>query len=167
MEIECKKAEVKKNLNMKCEYEKGEIRLFDTRVALTNLLPACKKIDKIFGSGAEVIVHCIASEQGRQLCKTAMTNNPSTSKRDLLEEVVDIQTRAGWGITHLEIIKNNPLRIEVTVKNSPIKGLQGSLKHLIGSFWTGVLSEGFSQQLKCASFSYDEKEDTLRCIITA
>jgi predicted hydrocarbon binding protein len=167
MEIQCKKAEVKKNLNLKCKYEKGEIRLFDTRVALTNLLPACKKIDKIFGSGAEVIVHCIASEQGRQLFKTAITNNPDTSKAGLLEEVVDIQTRAGWGITHLEIIKNDPLRIEVTVKNSPIKVLQGSLKHLIGSFWTGILSEAFGRQLKCESFSYDEKEDTLRCILTS
>ncbi len=165
MEIEYKEVKEKSNQNLKCDYEKGEIRFFDTRVALTNLLPACKKIDEIFGSGAEVIVHCIASEQGRQLFETAKASNPNTNNEDLLKSIVAIQTRGGWGITQLKIINNNPAKIEVIIKNSPIKSLHGSRKHLICSFWAGVLSEYFDQRLNCASHSLDE-EGTFNCTIT-
>lgn len=167
MEIEHKKVEVKKNLNVKFDSEKGEIRLFGTRIALTNLPLGCKKIDRMFGTGGEVIVDGMAFEQGRQLFEAMVTNSPNKSKEDLLKEVVDLQPQVGWGITALEIISNSPPKIEVTVKNPPVKTLQGSSKHLIGSFWAGVLSKYFSEQLKCASFSYDEKEDELHCIITA
>jgi hypothetical protein len=167
MEVEYKKIEAKKDLNVQFDYEKGEIRLFGTRIALTNLIPACKKIDKMFGTGGEVIVNCMAFEQGRQLFEAMITNSSNKSKEELLKEMVDIQPQAGWGIVGLKIIKDNPPKIEVTVKNPPVKTLQGSSKHLIGSFWAGVLSKHFSRQLKCASFSYDEKEDELRCMITA
>ena len=166
MEIEYKKVEVKKNLNMKFDYEKGEIRLFGARMALTNLVPACEKIDKMFGTGGEVIISCMAFEQGRQLFEAMKTSNPNKSKEELLKEVVDLEPQTGWGITSLEIISDNPPKIEVIVKNPPVKTLHGSSKHLIGSLWAGVLSKYFSQQLKCTSFSYDEKEDKLHCIIT-
>lgn len=167
MEIEHKKVEVKKNLNMKFDYEKGEIRLFGARMALTNLVPACEKIDKAFGTGGEVIVHCMAFGTGHQLFEVMMTNNPNKNKGELLKEVVDLQRQSGWGITSLKIISDNPPKIEVAVKNSPVRTLRGSSKHLIGSFWAGVLSKYFIQQLKCVSFSYDEKKDELNCIITA
>jgi hypothetical protein len=166
MEIEYKKMKEKPQLNVKFVHEKGEIRLFGTRLALTNLLPACEKVDKMFGTGGEVIIHCMAFEQGRQLFEAVMTNSPNKSREELLKEVVDVQPRAGWGIANLEIINAKPLKIEVTVKNPPVKSLQGSSKHLIGSFWSGILSKYFNKQLKCTSFSYDEKEDMLRCIIT-
>jgi len=166
MEIEIKEAETKKNFNMKFDHEKGEIRLFDTRIALTNLLPACEKIDQMFGTGGEVIVSCMFLEQGRQLFQTMIRNTPNKSKEELLKEMVNLQPHFGWGITSLEIISNNPPKIKITVKNPIVKTLQGSSKHLIGSFWAGVLSEYFSQQLKCASFFYDEKEDELHCTIT-
>lgn len=166
MEIEHKKVEVKKNLNVEFDYEKGEIRLFGTRIALWNLLPACKKVDKMFGTGGEVIVCGMAFEQGCQLFEAMTTNSPNKSKEELLKEMVDLQSQAGWGITSLRIISDNPPKIEVTVKNPPVKTVQGSSKHLIGSFWAGVLSKYFSKQLKCASFSYDEREDGLHCVIT-
>ncbi|MFQ6086544.1 MAG: hypothetical protein ACE5OV_00830 [Candidatus Bathyarchaeia archaeon] len=167
MEIEYKRIEEKKSLNIKFDYEKGEIRLFGTRVALTNLLPGCEKVDKMFGTGGEVIINCVAFEQGCQLFEAMMTNSPSKGKEELLKEVVDVQPQAGWGITSLKIITDNPPKIEITVKNSPVKTVRGSSKHLIGAFWAGVLSKYFSRQLKCASFSYDEKGDKLHCIITA
>lgn len=167
MKIEHKKVEVKESLNMKLDYEKGEIRLFGIRIALANLLPACEKIDKMFGTGGEVIIHCMAFEQGRQLFEAMNANNLNKSKEELLKEVADLELQAGWGITTLKIISDDPPKIEVTVKNSPVKTLQGSSKYLIGSFWAGVLSKYFSQQLKCGSFSYDEKEDELYCTITA
>lgn len=166
MEIERKKLDVKKNPNMKFYFDKGEIRLFGNRIALTNLLPACEKLDEMFGTGGEVITHCMAFEQGRQLFEATMTNRPNKSKEDLLKEVVDLELRAGWGIANLKIISGNPPKIEVAVKNSPVKTLQGSSKYLVGSFWAGVLSTYFNQQLKCISFSYDEQKDKLRCIIT-
>jgi len=167
MEIECKKIEEKTNLNVKFDCEKGEIRLFGTRIALTNILPACREIDKMFGTGGEFIVNCMAFEQRSQLFKAMVTNSPNKSKEELLKEVIDLQPQAGWGITSLKIISDNPPKTEVAVRNPPVKTLQGSSKHLIGSFWAGVLSKYFSEQLKCVSFSYDEKEDELYCIITA
>ena len=152
---------------MKFDYEKGEIRLFGARIAFANLLPACEKIDKMFGTGGEVIINCMAFEQGRQLFEAMMTNNPNKSKEELLKEMGDIQPQAGWGITSLKIVSGNPPKIEVAVKNSPVKTIQGSSKYLTGSFWAGVLSEYFSRQLKCVSFSYNEMEDELHCIISA
>ncbi|MFQ6073700.1 MAG: hypothetical protein ACE5KC_00635 [Candidatus Bathyarchaeia archaeon] len=167
MEIEYKKIEEKTNRNVKFDHEKGEIRLFGTRIALTNLLPACEKVDKMFGTGGEVIINCMAFEQGRQLFEAMMTNSPNKSKEELLKEVADVQPQAGLGIASLEILSDNPPKIEVVVKNSPVKTLRGSAKQWIGAFWAGVLSKYFSQQLKCTSFSYDEEEDKLRCVITA
>ncbi len=167
MEIEYKKVEVKKNLNVKFDYRKGEIRFFGTRIALTNPFPACEKVDKMFGTGGEVIVICMAFEQGRRLFEAMIANSPNKSKKELLNEVVDVQPQMGWGIAGLKITSDDPPKIEVAVKNSPVKTLQGSSKHWIGSFWAGVLSACFSQQLKCRSFSYDEKEDELHCLITA
>jgi hypothetical protein len=108
----------------------------------------------------------MAFEQGRQLFEAMITNSPNKSKEELLKEVVDVQPQAGWGITSVEILSVNPPKIEIGVKNPPVKTLQGSSKHLIGSFWAGVLSKYFNKQLKCAIFSYDEKEDAFRCIIT-
>ena len=108
-----------------------------------------------------------AFEQGRQLFEAMMVNNPNESKEELLRETVDSQPQGGWGITCPTILTVDPPEVEVAVKNSPVKTLKGSSKHLIGSFWAGVLSKYFSQQLKCASFSYDEKEDRLYCTITA
>ena len=166
MEVECKKIEEKKSLNLKFDYEKGEIRLFGTRIALTNLFPACERIDKMFGTGGEVIISCMAFEQGRELFEAMMANNPNKSKEELLQEIVDLEPQAGWGRTSLEILSDNPPKIEVAAKNPPVKTSRGSSKHLIGSFWAGVLSNYFSQQLKCTNFSYDGKEDKLHCTIT-
>ena len=167
MELAHKKVETKENLNLRFDYEKGEIRLFGARIALTNFIPACEKIDQMFGTGGEVIVSCMAFEQGRQLFEAMMVNNPNESKEELLREAVDLQPQGGWGITSLRFLTVDPPEVEVAVKNSPVKTLKGSSKHLIGSFWAGVLSEYFIQQLKCVSFSYDETEDRLCCTITA
>lgn len=166
MEVECKKIEAKDKPNIKFDHKRGEIRLFGTRIALTNLIPACEKVDKMFGTGGEVIISCMAFEQGRQLLEVMMANNLNKNKEELLKEIVDLEPQGGWGITRLKILSGDPPKIEVVVKNPPIKTLQGSSKQLIGSFWAGVLSNYFSQQLKCASFSYDETEDKLHCRIT-
>ncbi|MGD8506599.1 MAG: hypothetical protein PVF15_08055 [Candidatus Bathyarchaeota archaeon] len=167
MEIEYKKVKVRKNSNVKFDWERGEIRLCGTRIALINMLPACERIDKMFGTGGEVIVNCMAFEPGRQLFEAMVKDNPNKNKEELLREMVDALPQTGWGITNLKIINNAPPKIEVAVENSPVKTLQGSSKHLIGSFWAGVLSKYFSKQLKCVNFSYDENGDTLYCMITS
>lgn len=167
MEVEYKKIEAKNNLNIQFDYEKGEIRLFGTRITLANLHLCCKKIDKMFGTGGEVIVNLMAFEQGSQLFEAMKTNSPDKSKEALLNEVVEIQQQSGWGITSLKIISDNRPKVEVTVENPPVKTVHGSSKHLIGAFWAGVLSRYFGQKLKCTGFSYDEKEDEFRCTVTA
>jgi len=166
MEIEYERVTDKRVSNLYFDHEKGEIRLFGVRIALTNLLPACEKMDKMFGTGAQVIVSCMIFEQGRQLFEAIMRNNPDKTRENLLKEMVNIQAKTGWGITNLAIISDRPPKIEVTVKNPLVKSLRGSSKHLIGSFWAGVLSEYFDKQLKCATFYYNEKEDEFRCVIT-
>lgn len=165
MEVEYKKTKEKTNRNVQFDYERGEIRLFGTRIALIDLVPACKRIDKMFGTGGEVIVNCMAFEQGCQLFEAMMATSPGKSKEELLNEVVSVQPLMGWGVTSLKIVSDSPPRIEVSVKNSPVKTLQGSLKHWMGAFWAGMLSKYFNQQLKCSNFSYDEKEDELSCIV--
>ncbi len=167
MEIEYKEIEGKTRLRVKFDYEKGEIQLCGTRIALTNLLPACEKIDKMFGTGGEVIMSCMAFEQGNQLFEAMMEHNPDKSRKELLNEIIDAQPQMGWGITTVEVVSSNPPKIEVSVKNSLVKTSRGSSKHLIGSFWAGVLSKYLDQQLKCANFSYVEKEDEFHCTITA
>jgi hypothetical protein len=166
MEIEYEKVADRKVSHLNFDYERGEIRLFGVRVAFTNLLPACEKMDQMFGTGAQVIISCMIFEQGRQLFEAMMRNNPGKSREELLKEMVNIQAQMGWGITNLEILSDKPPKIEVTVKNPFVKSLRGSSKYLIGSFWAGVLSEYFDKQLKCATFFYNEKEDEFRCVIT-
>jgi predicted hydrocarbon binding protein len=167
MEIEIKTAKTKKKLNLNFLREKGEVRLFGARVALLNPLVACKKMDEIFGTGAEVIVQQAFFTQGYQLFETMLTKSSDKNKEELLKKLTDARSETGWGIVNLKIMNNNPPKIEVTIKNSIVKTLEGSAKHLVSSFWMGVLSKYFNKQLKCERFSYDEKEDKLRCLITA
>jgi hypothetical protein len=52
------------------------------------------------------------------------------------------------------------------IKDPPVKTLKGSQKHLIGSFWAGVLSKYFDKQLTCKEFAYDAEKDEFSCVIT-
>lgn len=162
--IEDEKIEMRRN--MKYDPELGEIRLFGIRSLLTNPIPSCKQLDKMFGTGAEVIVHNMWFEQGYQLFDTMINNDPVKTEEELLKEVVETQPQAGWGKVALRVQRKDPPAIEIVVKNSPIKTVKGSQKHLIGSFWAGVLSRYFKKQLLCKNFSYDEERDEFFCVIS-
>jgi hypothetical protein len=167
MEVECKRISERRAPSLNFDYEKGEVRLFGVRIALANLLPACEKMDQMFGTGAQVIVASMIFEQGRQLFEALMRNNPDKSREDILKEIVDVQPQTGWGITTLRTLSENPPKIQVTVRNPLVKSLRGSSKYLVGSFWAGVLSEYYDRQLRCTDFAYNEREDEFRCLITA
>jgi cysteinyl-tRNA synthetase len=46
------------------------------------------------------------------------------------------------------------------------KTIKGSQKHLIGSFWAGVLSEYFERRLMPKNFNYNSEKDEFSCLIT-
>lgn len=148
---------------MMLQRSNGEIKLFGVRGIITNPVAACEKIDQLFGSGGEAIVHYMWFEQGRQLFDTMRKYLPNETRGKLLKLLIDIQPRTGWGMATVKIKSIHPPEVEIIVKNPPIKTLKGSQKHIMGSFWAGALSEYFNRELECKTFSYDAEMDTFFC----
>jgi len=163
--VEYKKTEVEKE--EKLEQDKNEMNILGVRTLATNPIPACEKMDKMFGSGGEAIIHYMWFEQGHKLFDQILQNSPNKTKEELLKELIGIQPKTGWGTVTITILRSNPPTIEIVVKNPPVKTVKGSQKHLIGSFWAGVFTRYFEKQLTCKSFSYNAERDEFSCLITS
>jgi len=146
--------------------EKCKISFHGVRALVTNPVPACDKIDNMFGSGGEAIIHYMWFEQGHKFFDQMLQNSPDKTKEELLKELIDVQPKAGWGEVKITIVRNNPPTVEIVVKNPPIKSVKGSQKRLIGSFWAGVFTRYFDRQLTCKNFSYNAEKDEFSCLIT-
>ena len=157
---------IKVRRNVKFEPEKGEIRVLGVRCFLMNPVPSCDKVDMMFGTGGEVIVHNTSFESGYEFFDTIMRNNPEKTTEDLLTELVAATPQLGWGIIRTETVRESPPIVKVTVKNPVAKTVRGSLKHLVVSFWAGVFSKYFDKRLTCKDFAYDEERDELSCVIS-
>jgi len=163
--VENEKTEAEKET--KSDREKREMTFHGVRTQVTNPIPACEKMDKMFGSGAEAIIHYMWFEQGLKLFDQMLQNSPGQTKQELLEELIDLQPQTGWGTATITIVRSDPPTIEIMVKNPPVKTVKGSQKHLIGSFWAGVLTRYFDKQLTCKNFSYNTERDEFSCLITS
>lgn len=171
--IECrqeKKIDFDKLAKIKTEHDvsedDGEIRVFGVRAVTTNPVSACEKIDKMFGTGGEAIIHYMWFESGHSLFDDMIKSNEDKSEDQLLKSLVNLQPRIGWGRLSLRIIQAEPPLVHVKVKNPPVKSIKGSSKQMIGSFWAGVLSRHFSCPLTCKDFLYDSDKDEFSCTIT-
>lgn len=173
--IECEQKEAETELEMQTRAkergktkleERGEIRFFGVRTLMINPISACEKIDRMFGTGGEAIVHYMWFESGNSLFDSMIKCNPSKSLEELLKALVNAEPRAGWGNVSLRIIHDNPPMVDIVVKNPPVKTVKGSQKQLIGSFWAGVLSRYFSRQLMCKNFGYNTDRDEFSCTVT-
>lgn len=136
------------------------------KTLLTTPIWACEKIDKMFGSGGEAIIHYMWFEQGFKLFEQMLQNSPMKTKEELLKELLDIQSQAGWGTITVTIVRHSASTVELLVKNPPVKTLKGSQKHLIGAFWAGIFSKYFNKQLTCKDFNYNAEKDEFSCLIT-
>lgn len=172
--IEYERTETETNLKTETKTKReGRSRLKESsevswgvRALMTSPLPACEKLDRMFGSGGEAIIHHMWFESGQSLFDNMMKCNPGKSLEELLRVLIEAQLCTGWGHVSMRIIHHNPPMVDITVKNSPVKTVKGSQKYLIGSFWAGVLSKYFNRQLICKSFGYDCRKDEFSCTVT-
>lgn len=144
----------------------GELRYYGARGMIMNPLAMCEKLDKMFGSGAEAIVHYMLFESGRDTFDVMIKNSTNKNPGDLLKKLVDLQPCTGWGYVSLTILQTDPPMVDIGVRNPPVKTLKGSQKLIIGSFWAGVLSRYFNQQLTSKNFSYYAEKDEFGCRVT-
>jgi hypothetical protein len=159
--LETETTEVKYNDTEK-EREKNSL----TKKLVATPIWACEKIDKMFGSGGEAIIHYMWFEQGFKLFEQMMQNSPLKPKEELLKELVEIQCQLGWGIVKATVIRHTPPTVELIVKNPLVKTLKGSQKHIIGSYWAGIFSKYLNKQLTCKDFNYNAEKDEFSCLIT-
>ncbi len=157
---------IKRQENNKNNNHKGETTFNGIRTQVIAPIPACERIDRMFGSGGEAIIHYMWFEQGFQLFEQMMRNSPEKSKDNILRDLVDVQPITGWGVIIATILRHVPPTVKIVVKDSPVKTVKGSQKHLIGSFWTGVFTKYFNRQLTCKEFDYDPEKDEFSCLIT-
>jgi hypothetical protein len=161
IEYETKTQKENKNSN-----HRNGTYLSGIRTQLVTPIPACERIDRMFGSGGEAIIHYMWFEQGFQLFEKMMQNSTNKTKETLLKDLVDLQPKTGWGTTAVTIIRPIPPTVKIVIQDPAVKTLKGSQKHLIGSFWAGVLSRYFDKQLTCKDFAYDAEKDEFSCVIT-
>jgi len=167
METVTENEKVEAKRNVKFESEKGEIRVLGVRCFLMNPVSSCRKLDDMFGTGGEVIVHNTSFEFGYEFFDAVMRNNPDKTKVDLLTELVAAAPELGYGTVTITTLRESPPIIKVTVKNPAAKTVRGSTKHLVGSFWAGVFSKYFDRKLTCRDYSYDEGKDELSCVVSS
>jgi len=139
---------------------------FGIRTLVTNPISACDRLDKMFGSGGEAIVHYMWFESGYSLFDSMAQCNRGRSVEDLLKALIDAQPQMGWGEVVLNVVQRDPPSMNIVVKDPPVKTVKGSQKQMIGSFWAGVFSRCFNKQLTCKNFIYDAQKDELSCAIT-
>ncbi|HKZ94083.1 MAG TPA: hypothetical protein VJ249_05835 [Candidatus Bathyarchaeia archaeon] len=144
----------------------GELRFYGARGLIMNPLAMCEKLDKMFGSGAEAIVHYMLFESGRDTFDVMTRNNTNKSQGEMLKALVDLQPYTGWGYASLSILHTDPPMVGIVIKNPPVKTLKGSQKLIIGSFWAGVLSRYFNRQLTSKNMGYDAEKDEFNCRVT-
>lgn len=156
--------EIKKERKTKPE-KNGEINL-GMRALMMIPLSGCEKLDRIFGSGGEAIVHHMWFESGQSLFDNMLKCDPRKSLEELLSVLIKVQPSTGWGNISVKIVRAEPPMVDIVVKNSPVKTTKGSQKYLIGSFWAGVLSRYFNRQLICKNFGYDAEKDEFTCSVT-
>jgi hypothetical protein len=159
--------QIKAKKNGKATPDENKEIIFGVRSLMTSPLPACEKLDKMFGSGGEAIVHHMYLESGQNLFDNMIKCNPGKNLEGLLKALIDIQPRTGWGDVSIRSIHRNPPMVSIAVKDPPVKTVKGSQKYLIGSFWAGVFSRFFNRQLTCKNFGYDAEKDEFTCTITA
>ena len=145
--------------------KKTGIRL-GVRALTVNPLSACEKIDRMFGSGGEAIIHYMWFESGQNLFENMIESNSDRNPRELLNALIDFQPSGGWGNVSMRIIKTDPPIVEIKATNSPVKSIKGSQKQMIGSFWAGVFSSYFNRQLTSRDFGYDTDKDEFSCTVT-
>jgi len=144
----------------------GELRFHGARGVLMNPLAMCDKLDKIFGTGAEAIVHHMWFESGRDAFDTMIRSNQDKNHGELLKMLVDLQPCTGWGFVSLTILRADPPMVDIVVKNPPVKAMRGSQRQIIGSYWAGVLSRYYNRQLVSKNTSYDVEKDEFSCKVT-
>jgi hypothetical protein len=146
--------------------QNGELRFYRNQGIVMIPSAMCEKLDKMFGSGAEAIVHYMLFESGRVTFDNMMKSSQGKSRGESLKALVDLQPSTGWGYTSLTIARADPPTVHVLVRNPPVKTLKGSQKHVIGSFWAGALSVYFSKQLLSKDLGYDAEKDEFTCTIS-
>jgi hypothetical protein len=146
--------------------QNGELRFYGTQGIVMIPSAMCEKLDKMFGSGAEAIVHYMLFESGRVTFDNMMKHSQDKSRGELLKALVDLQPCTGWGYASLTIARADPPTVQVSVRNPPVKTLKGSQKHMIGSFWAGALSVYFNRQLLSKNLGYSAEKDEFTCTIS-
>jgi len=139
---------------------------FGVRTLMTNPVSACDRLDKMFGSGGEAIVHYMWFESGYSLFDSMVQCNLGRNVEELLRALIDAQPQMGWGEVILNVARTDHPSVNIIVKDPPVKTMKGSPKQMIGSFWAGVFSRYFQKQLTCKTYVYDAQKDELSCTIT-
>jgi len=158
------RARIKKERNRKSEPCVNKVK-FGVRTLVTNPLSSCDRLDQMFGSGGQAIVHYMWFESGYSLFDSMVRCNSGRSVEELLRMLIDAQPQMGWGEVAMNVVQKDPPAVNIVVRDSPVKTVKGSQKQMIGSFWAGVLSRCFDRQLTCKNFSYDAERDELSCAI--
>ena len=113
------KIEPKRNVNF--DRQKGEITVLGVRCFLINPIPSWGRVDKMFGTGGEVIVHNMGFEFGYEFFDAIIRNNPEKPKENLLTELVAAAPEMGYGIIVTTNPRESPPIVKVTVKNPAAK----------------------------------------------
>ena len=130
-----------------------------------NPFELCEKMDKLLGSGAEVIVHQAWFSLGHAALGGVVVKNPN-KKGHALKELAKTSHLWPMGASYTIEDEHVP-RIRVTVKDPPIKNTKGSAKRMISSFWAGAFSKYYEKELTAKDHQYNPETDELTVIISA
>lgn len=161
-----KDKKIKISEGIEIDLDKGEISFFGIRGVMIDPISSSKRIDKMLGSGGEVIIHNMWFEQGFTVFTEMIKNNPEQTRERLLEKITKAHSAAGWGKLSFVIIRRDPPLVKVTAKNPPFEELKGSAKRLVSSFWEGVFSKYFERSVSSENFKYNVEKSEFEFVLS-
>jgi len=146
--------------------EKGELRIFGTRLTAINAQRLCNHLDTLVGVHvAEVIMHNLEFRAGKVDAARLRAERPRATLQELVKHLTRDDSLSGMGITKVALPENVKNPIEIEISNPSVKGAGGAAKAFAFSWWAGVLSGLLELEMDVKNFLYSEERNMMRCQI--
>ncbi len=148
------------------DIEKGELRIFGTRLVAIDAQSLCNHLDTLVGGQvAEVVMHNLEFRAGKLAASRQKTERPQATLQEMIEHFVRDDCLSGMGITKVVLPEHATGPIDIEISNPSVKGVGGAAKAFAFSWWAGVLTALLDQEMDVKNFIYYETRDMMRCQI--
>ncbi len=147
--------------------ENGELRILGTRLTAVDAQSLCNHLDALVGvKVGEVIMHNLEFRLGKLDASKLKTARRGASTKDLIAQMITVDRLTGVGLTTVTLPEDPSGSINVEVANPSVKGIDGSAKSFMFSYWAGALTALLEKEFDVKNVVYNEEQNLMKSLIT-